>query len=235
MIFLSEIGDKTFIMVTVLASSVNKVSLFFMASLATAIMHTVSVMIGAFLAYLIPQTLIQIIVISLFTGFGIAMLFKAYNDDKAKEDQANDKREIEEELEKMDILRSRSEQLLDTEAASKLSLITREIGKSKPAVSKDYQTKWYQRSVYTFIVFSLMCQEWGDMSQIAAISLAAKYGIIGIIIGGIAGFMMCMLFAIIVGAVIEKFFSQKWLFLFSGCLFLTLAGMEVYKFATTPS
>ena len=57
-IFLSEIGDKTFIMVTVLASSVNKVSLFFMASLATAIMHTVSVMIGAFLAYLIPQTLI---------------------------------------------------------------------------------------------------------------------------------------------------------------------------------
>ena len=52
------------------------------------------------------------------------MLFKAYNDDKAKEDQANDKREIEEELEKMDILRSRSEQLLDTEAASKLSLIT---------------------------------------------------------------------------------------------------------------
>jgi putative Ca2+/H+ antiporter (TMEM165/GDT1 family) len=75
-----------------------------------------------------------------------------------------------------------------------------------------------------------MCQEWGDMSQIAAISLAAKYGIIGIIIGGIAGFMMCMLFAIAVGAVIEKFFSQKWLFLFSGCLFLTLAGLEIVKF-----
>lgn len=85
-IFLSEIGDKTFIMVTVLASSVNKFSLFLMASLATAIMHTVSVMIGAFLAFLIPKMLIQIIVISLFTGFGLAMLHRSYNIDKQKEE-----------------------------------------------------------------------------------------------------------------------------------------------------
>jgi Ca2+/H+ antiporter, TMEM165/GDT1 family len=85
-IFLSEIGDKTFIMVTVLSSTVNKYQLFIMASIATAIMHVLAVMIGAFLAYLIPQMLIQIVVIVLFTGFGIAMLYRSYNSAQQKEE-----------------------------------------------------------------------------------------------------------------------------------------------------
>lgn len=41
--------------------------------------------------------------------------------------------------------------------------------------------------------------------------------------------MLCMLLAIAVGAVLEKFISHKWLFIFSGCLFVSLAGLEVYK------
>jgi putative Ca2+/H+ antiporter (TMEM165/GDT1 family) len=110
-------------MVTVLASSVNKFSLFLMASLATAIMHTVSVMIGAFLAYLIPKTLIQIIVITLFTGFGIAMLYKSSNMDKQKEEQDAERKEIEEELEKMDVLKTKSQALLDSEAIGIIPLI----------------------------------------------------------------------------------------------------------------
>ncbi len=88
-----------------------------MASLATAIMHTVSVMIGAFLAYLIPKTLIQIIVITLFTGFGIAMLYKSCTATSGIAASEDDKREIQEELEKMEYVRSKSQPLLgaDTE------------------------------------------------------------------------------------------------------------------------
>jgi hypothetical protein len=33
-------------------------------------------------------------------------------------------------------------------------------------------------------LFLLMCEEWGDKSQIAAIALAANYGVESIIIGG---------------------------------------------------
>lgn len=33
-------------------------------------------------------------------------------------------------------------------------------------------------------LFLLMCEEWGDKSQFAAIALAANYGVIPIIIGG---------------------------------------------------
>lgn len=80
-IFLAEIGDKTFIMVTVLSSTVNKFYLFLMASLATAVMHCVAVMIGTFLAYLIPKSVIQIIVIVLFTFFGGVMFYKSCNEE----------------------------------------------------------------------------------------------------------------------------------------------------------
>ena len=48
-----------------------------------------------------------------------------------------------------------------------------------------------------------MCQEWGDMSQISAISLAANYGVMGIIIGGCGGFICCIVMAIALGTLIE--------------------------------
>ena len=57
--------------------------------------------------------------------------------------------------------------------------------------------------MFTFILFSLMCQEWGDMSQISAISLAANYGVMGIIIGGCGGFICCIVMAIALGTLIE--------------------------------
>jgi len=51
------------------------------------IMNCISVLIGAFFAYLIPQTLISIVVIALFTGFGLTFLHKAY---KGKGDDEDD-------------------------------------------------------------------------------------------------------------------------------------------------
>lgn len=74
-----------------------------------------------------------------------------------------------------------------------------------------------------------MCQEWGDVSQIAAIGLAAKYGLLGVILGGALGHIGCILIALLLGAVVEKFCSEKWLSVFSGILFLTFAGMEVVR------
>jgi putative Ca2+/H+ antiporter (TMEM165/GDT1 family) len=67
------------------------------------------------------------------------------------------------------------------------------------------------------------------MSQITAISLAANYGIMGIIIGGCGGFMCCIVMAIALGTLIERFCNERFLFLFSGCLFLSFAALEVSR------
>jgi len=43
---------------------------------------------------------------------------------------------------------------------------------------------WTIRNEYVLFLFFLMCEEWGDKSQIAAIALAANYGFWSIIFGG---------------------------------------------------
>ena len=74
-----------------------------------------------------------------------------------------------------------------------------------------------------------MCQEWGDMSQIAAISLAAEYGMAGIMIGGSLGHVLCISLAIALGTLIERFCNERFIFLFSGILFLSFAGLELAR------
>ena len=76
-------------MVTILAPQVNKLYLFLTASFAMSIMNCISVLVGAFFAFLIPKSIISIVVISLFTGFGLQLLYKAY---KGKDDDEEDER-----------------------------------------------------------------------------------------------------------------------------------------------
>lgn len=78
-------------------------------------------------------------------------------------------------------------------------------------------------------MFLLMCTEWGDVSQVVAIGLAAKYGMVSIIIGGGLGFALCITFAIVLGSFISKFCTEKWLALVSGCLFLGFGLRELYN------
>jgi putative Ca2+/H+ antiporter (TMEM165/GDT1 family) len=77
-------------------------------------------------------------------------------------------------------------------------------------------------------MFLLMCTEWGDVSQVVAIGLAAKYGMLSIIIGGGLGFSLCITFAIVLGSWISKFCTEKWISLVSGCLFMGFGIRELY-------
>ncbi len=88
-------------------------------------------------------------VISLFTGFGLLLLYKAY---KGKDDGDDERAEIEEELKNMRKLSTASESLLDQEKGKDLYINI--LGHTK---KKSEGQKWYQRSVFTFILFSLMC------------------------------------------------------------------------------
>ena len=75
LIFLSEIGDKTFFMITVLANKFNKFMLFLFASLAMNIMNTLSVLIGSIFPLFLPKIAISYIVIVLFLGFGLRLIY----------------------------------------------------------------------------------------------------------------------------------------------------------------
>jgi putative Ca2+/H+ antiporter (TMEM165/GDT1 family) len=77
-------------------------------------------------------------------------------------------------------------------------------------------------------MFLLMCTEWGDVSQVVAIGLAAKYGMLSIIMGGGLAFAACITFAILLGSVISKYCTEKWLSLVSGFLFTGFGIRELY-------
>jgi putative Ca2+/H+ antiporter (TMEM165/GDT1 family) len=53
-----------------------------------------------------------------------------------------------------------------------------------------------------FFLALLMCSEWGDRSQIAAIALAPNYGLSSIVIGGGLAHMACILCAMLLGKII---------------------------------
>ena len=86
-------------LVTVMSSKVNKLILFGLACLGMLIMHTVSVTIGAAITLIIPQSVIQIIVVVLFLGFGLFFFLKAVLNKGFDED--DEKAEIEEKFEKV--------------------------------------------------------------------------------------------------------------------------------------
>ena len=90
---MAELGDRTFIMVTLLSSQLNKLSLFLAASMVMTIMHAISTLIGAFFAYLIPRTVISYLVIGLFLSFGFLMLYKGCKP-KSEDEGEGEKGEI---------------------------------------------------------------------------------------------------------------------------------------------
>ena len=95
--------------------------------------------------------------------------------------------------------------------------------------NKNKNRKWWQRERWSFIIFVLICTEWGDVSQIAAIALAAKYGVLSVILGGAIAHVLCILIAIIIGTFVSKFISERWMNLITGILFILLAIKEIIE------
>ena len=212
LVFLAEIGDKTFIMVMLLANKMNKFVLWLLATIAMNIMNAISVTIGAIFPLFMPKTVISIVVIILFFTFGLKMFYNALcSKDDGGEDELEEARET---LERLDALNEKKTPLLEDN--------------ERQAPVKKSSWKFWERSQYTLFMFLLMCTEWGDVSQVVAIGLAAKYGMVSIIMGGGLAFAACITFAILLGSVISKYCTEKWLSLVSGCLFTGFGIRELY-------
>ena len=194
-----------------LANKMNKFVLWLLATIAMNIMNAISVTIGAIFPLFMPKTVISIVVIVLFFTFGLKMFYNALC---AKDDGGEDElEEAKETLERLDAVNEKKEPLLPG-------------GQGQTVTRSSW--KFWERSQYTLFMFLLMCTEWGDVSQVVAIGLAAKYGMLSIIIGGGLAFAACITFAILLGSVISKYCTEKWLSLVSGCLFTGFGIRELY-------
>ncbi len=181
------------------------------------IMNALSVTIGRIFPLFMPKTVISIVVIVLFFTFGLKMFYNAlcHKDDDG-EDEVEEAKET---LERLDAFNnSKKEPLLPED--------------QRQVPVKKSSWKFWERSQYTLFMFLLMCTEWGDVSQVVAIGLAAKYGMVSIIMGGGLAFAACITFAILLGSVISKYCTEKWLSLVSGFLFTAFGIRELYYLLT---
>jgi Ca2+/H+ antiporter, TMEM165/GDT1 family len=85
-VFLSELFDRTFLMVMLLTGKMSTLWLFLLAVIATNIMNAVSVSIGSLMPLFLPQWVLSLAVILMFTYFGVKMCKKGLKDKKGKGD-----------------------------------------------------------------------------------------------------------------------------------------------------
>lgn len=96
LIFLSEIGDRTFILVTIYAAKFNFCVLFLVSITGMYSMHILSTVLGAtILPLLISQFWTEVICIVLFFGMGFFMLYQYIKNPEVDEDNDDDRKEIE--------------------------------------------------------------------------------------------------------------------------------------------
>jgi Ca2+/H+ antiporter, TMEM165/GDT1 family len=79
----------------------------------------------------------------------------------------------------------------------------------------------------TFVMTFLA--EWGDRTQIATASLAAKYDAIGVTLGAIVGHGICAAIAVVGGKLIAGRLSERWVTAAGGVLFLIFAVVTLLE------
>ncbi|XP_031482685.1 protein PAM71-homolog, chloroplastic [Nymphaea colorata] len=200
LIFVSEIGDKTFFIAALLAMQYRKGLVLLGSMLALSLMTVLSVVIGL-IFHSVPaqfQTTLPIgefAAIALLLFFGVTSIKNAWElpSDVVKR-TGNDSPELGEFVE--------AEELVKEKVAKRLT--------------NPFEIVWKSFSLVFFA-------EWGDRSMLATIALGAAQSPWGVASGAIAGHLVATSLAVVGGAFLANYISEKLVGYLGGGLFLGFA------------
>lgn len=204
LIFVSEIGDKTFFIAALLAMQYQRALVLLGSMAALSLMTIVSVILGRIFQS-VPaqfQTTLPIgeySAVALLAFFG----FKSIKDALALPDNANGN------------LQGNSE---SGELAEAEELVKEKVSKN---LTSPLEVLWKSFSLVFFA-------EWGDRSMLATIALGAAQSPLGVASGAIAGHLIATAFAILGGAFLANYLSEKLVGLLGGVLFLLFAAATLF-------
>jgi putative Ca2+/H+ antiporter (TMEM165/GDT1 family) len=202
LIFVSEIGDRTFFMIMIYAATNSFLKTFILSSFTMLALNIISLLVGFAIPFFLYRDLIDWLGILIFTIFGIKMFYDAYSmKDEFIEDELE---EVKEELVKEDIKELKDKGYGD--------LKDELLEKRKP----QFKSSWA-------FVTSLVIAEMGDKSQISAIVLGAINNFWGVLFGTSFAFLMCILISILFGNILAKKLTHKQLTICGGTMFLIFA------------
>ncbi|BDA41581.1 GDT1-like protein 1, chloroplastic [Coccomyxa sp. Obi] len=201
LIFLSEIGDKTFFLAGLLAMKVGRAISFIGSVLALGLMTVISVLIGYGFKS-VPDALKSSVPIGRYLSvacmlyFGFRTLQEAWQTPSESDEEGGE---------------LASAQLSLDEAEKKGSLET--------------QTAWQALLQVGSIIF---LAEWGDRSMLATVALGVSHSPIGVALGAILGHGLATLLAVTGGALASQYISEKTLGFIGGTLFLVFAVATLF-------
>jgi len=190
LVFVSEIGDKTFFLAALLAAQKSRVLVLAGSMLALSLMTVISVSIGYALQQL-PSILQSSVPVTEYLSTALIFLFGAQSLRDAFSPDAKDS--VEDELED-------AKETLELEGV------------------KD-KTSW---SILLSTFAIIFAAEWGDRSMFATIALVASQNPIGVAVGGTVGHLVATLIAIVGGAMLSKYLSERLIKMVGGFMFLLI-------------
>ncbi|XP_057767640.1 protein PAM71-homolog, chloroplastic-like [Salvia miltiorrhiza] len=197
LIFVSEIGDKTFFIAALLAMQYEKVLVLLGSVGALSLMTVLSVIIGR-IFHSVPaqfQTTLPIgeyAAVTLLVFFGLKSIKDAWDLPSAAAKTGEPSNQESDEF-------AEAEELVKEKASKKLSNPLEVIWKS-----------------FSLVFFA----EWGDRSMLATIALGAAQSPWGVASGAIIGHLMATSLAILGGAFLAKYISEKLVGYVGGVLFI---------------
>ena len=192
LVFLSEIGDKTFFVAALLAAKLSRVISFVGSLGALAVMTIISVVIGQ-VFHAVPSELSNglplddVAAVIAFTYFGVKILSEAFEEDEGKSAMDEEFEEAQEVVEENDMTNAN----VGAQIASIFGLV--------------------------------FAAEFGDRSFLATIALSAAQNPVSVAAGGIAAHAIATGIAVIGGAYISKYVSEKVIAIIGGTLFIIFA------------
>lgn len=201
MILVSEIGDKTFFIASLMAMRYNRLTVYLGAVGALALMTVFSAFLGTIVPHLISIRNAKLLSGVLFFIFAGKILYDEFcgsdDDDDAELEQAEE------------ALRS-----------SEL-----EVGRGRSRITRCWTmcTSPVMVEAFTLVFFA----EWGDRSQMATIVLASSSNPYAVTLGGILGHALCTGMAVLGGGIIGDYVSSRSISIVGGLLFIIFGVLAI--------
>lgn len=238
MTFISEIADKTFIIILLFSSKNNKSSILIASLVAVLGMNYISILIGYSIDILLYKNVIDWIAFLTLIFYGISLISEAWEMSKKKvEDRyitmIEDEFKRKKTEHRSNMLRRNSERLSSIKEEES-NLIDNSNNLSEPMLKSDNNSevnKYDQDDessikFYWFFISSILSAECGDKSQISTITISALFNIYGVIIGTTIALLICVVVNIYFGHQLSRHLSEKYVNYICGTV-LVLCGIEI--------
>ncbi|KAJ2705135.1 GCR1-dependent translation factor 1 [Coemansia sp. IMI 203386] len=237
MIFVSEIGDKTFLIAAILAMSNPRSTIFLAACSALWLMSILSAFLGHAVVTFIPMSWVSISAAVMFLVFGVKLLQEAREMDGSE--ITKEMHSVEAELSEKDAAKSQMAMEAGEPVQTEFA-VNVDDGAEKPVKEDDKTMLASLRNLFSLLLSPVFVEtfvlvflaEWGDRSQLATIALGAAKNVYGVAVGTILGHTCCTGLAVVGGQLLASRISVKKVTFAGGILFIVFAilyGYEAYN------